>query len=223
MTRIEKMTNSNLETVEITPNGAAQASVIWLHGIGADGHDFESIVPHLGLPGTIKVRFIFPHAPKQPVTVNGGYVMRAWYDIHEQAIDRKVDLDGIQTSSKYIERLIAREIDKGIAPADIILAGFSQGGVIALETGLRYQPRLAGIVALSTYLSDPGETPPGNTSIFMGHGSFDPVVPLNLGQQARDTLQNNGHSVQWHSYPMEHSVCMEEIGEIGKWMVERLG
>ena len=216
------MTNNNLETVELTPNGAAQASVIWLHGLGADGHDFESIVPHLGLPDTIKVRFIFPHAPKQPVTVNGGYVMRAWYDIYEQALDRKIDLDGIQASSKSIERLIAREIDKGIAATRIILAGFSQGGVIALETGLRYQPRLAGIVALSTYLTDPNQAPPGEMPIFMGHGSFDPVVPFKLGQQARTALQSNGHSVQWHSYPMEHSVCMEEIGEIGKWMTERL-
>ncbi len=216
------MANNNLETVELTPSGAANASVIWLHGLGADGHDFESIVPHLRLPDTLKVRFIFPHAPKQPVTVNGGYVMRAWYDIYEQAIERKVDLDGIQASSKYIERLIAREIDKGIAPARIILAGFSQGGVIALETGLRYQPRLAGIVALSTYLADSNQTPPDAMSVFMGHGSFDPVVPFKLGQQARDLLQSNGHMVQWHSYPMEHSVCMEEIGEIGKWMVERL-
>ena len=217
------MNNNHLETVEITPNGAAQASVIWLHGLGADGHDFESIVPHLRLPDSIKVRFIFPHAPKQPVTVNGGYVMRAWYDIYEQTLDRKVDFDGIQTSSQHIERLIAREIDKGIAPNNIMLAGFSQGGVIALETGLRYQPRLAGIVALSTYLADTKQVPSGNMPIFMGHGSFDPVVPFKLGQKAQEALQNNGHSVRWHSYPMEHSVCMEEIGEIGKWMVEQLG
>ena len=123
--------------------------------------------------------------------------MRAWYDIYEQAIERKVDLDGIQASSKYIERLIAREIDKGIAPNSIILAGFSQGGVIALEVGLRYQPRLAGIVALSTYLTDPNQAPSGNMPIFMGHGSFDPVVPFKLGQQAHDVLQSKGYSVQW--------------------------
>ncbi len=217
------MANNNLETVEVTPNGTAQASVIWLHGLGADGHDFEPIVPHLHLPDTIKVRFVFPHAPKQPVTVNGGYVMRAWYDIYEQALDRKVDLEGIQTSSKYLERLIAREIDFGISPTNIILAGFSQGGVIALETGLRFQPKLAGIVALSTYLAAPDQIPSGNLPIFVGHGTFDPVVPFNLGQQIRDTLQKSGHSVQWHSYPMEHSVCMEEIGAIGKWIIERLG
>lgn len=216
------MTDADVIAIEINPNDTAQASVIWLHGLGASGHDFEPIVPHLGLPDKLNVRFVFPHAPEQPVTINGGYVMRAWYDILDQSIDRKVDKSGIQTSSKSINQLVAREIDRGIAASNIILAGFSQGGVIALEVGLRFQPRLAGIIALSTYLADRNQVPSGTTSIFMGHGSFDPIVPIMLGEQARDSLQNNGHSVEWHKYPMEHSVCMEEISHIGKWMTVRL-
>ena len=216
------MIDSELTSIEINPVGIATASVIWLHGLGASGDDFEPVIPHLKLSKTLNVRFIFPHAPEQPVTINGGYVMRAWYDIMEQSIERKIDYAGILASSKLIIQLIEKEVARGIPVSNIILAGFSQGGVVALEVGLRYQRNIAGIIALSTYLPAPDQVRAGNTPIFIGHGSLDPVVPLALGKQARDTLLTAGYAVEWHQYAMEHSVCMEEIQEIGVWISERL-
>ncbi len=216
------MIDSELTSIEINPIGLATASVIWLHGLGASGDDFEPVIPHLELPKTLKVRFIFPHAPEQPVTINGGYVMRAWYDILEQSIERKIDHAGILASSKLIIQLIEKEVARGIPISNIILAGFSQGGAVALEVGLRYQRKIAGIIALSTYLATPSEIRAGSTPIFIGHGNLDPVVPLALGKQARETLQAAGYAVEWHQYAMEHSVCMEEIQEIGLWISHRL-
>lgn len=216
------MNNDELTSIEIEPVGLASASVIWLHGLGASGDDFEPVVPHLNLPRELNVRFIFPHAPEQPVTINGGYVMRAWFDILDQSINRKIDHAGILASTKLVNQLIEKEIARNIPISNIILAGFSQGGVVALEVGLRYQRKVAGIIALSTYLAAPNEIRPGNTPIFIGHGNLDPVVPLPLGKQARETLQAAGYQVEWHQYPMEHSVCMEEIQSIGDWITARL-
>lgn len=216
------MTDFEIDAVELNPDSPANASVIWLHGLGANGHDFEPIVPHLNLPDDLNVRFVFPHAPEQPVTINGGYVMRAWYDILDQSIDKTIDLAGVEASCHIVTQLIVREIERGIPSSKIILAGFSQGGVIALETGLRHQPSVAGIIALSTYLANKDKVPSGNLPIFIGHGSFDPIVPYSLGQKTRDILQHHGYSVEWHSYHMEHAVNMEEIVAIGKWITQRL-
>lgn len=217
------MRNSKLSTIEIKPATPANACVIWLHGLGASGHDFEPVVPHLGLPDSLSVKFVFPHAPERPVTVNQGYVMRAWYDITDLSIHRKIDHSGIATSVEQINQLIHCEQENGIPACRIILAGFSQGGLIALEAGLNYQPQLAGILALSTYLADSKTIPEGDLPIFIGHGSSDPVVPIVLGQQARDTLIQQGYEAEWHQYAMEHSVSMEEIKDIGQWITERLG
>jgi len=216
------VTINELTAIEVNPTGEANACVIWLHGLGASGHDFEPVVPALNLPAHLAVRFVFPHAPEQAVTINGGMVMRAWYDIIDQSLDRKIDLSGIEQSVKLTNQLILREIDNGFDPSRIILAGFSQGGVIALEAGLRFKSKLAGVIALSTYLADEKHVPVGNTPIFMGHGTYDPIVPMVLGKKACDLLSNNGHAVEWHDYPMDHSVCIEEIIEIGQWMTLRL-
>jgi len=216
------MSGTELNVIEINPPGMATASVIWLHGLGASGDDFEPVIPHLNLAGDLNVRFIFPHAPEQPVTINGGVVMRAWYDILEQSINRKVDYAGILASSKLINQLIEKELSRGIPTSNIILAGFSQGGTVALEVGLRYQQKIAGIIALSTYLAAPDQVAQGATPIFLGHGTMDPVVPIILGKQARDTLRTAGYDVEWNQYPMEHSVCMEEIEAIGEWIIAGL-
>jgi phospholipase/carboxylesterase len=216
------MQRPELDIVEINPRGTPDAAVIWLHGLGADGHDFEPIVTQLGLGDDFAVRFVFPHAPRLAVTINGGAVMRAWYDIIEQSIDRQVDHNGIKASIKLVNELIAREIERGIAANKIILAGFSQGGLIALEAGLRHQPKLAGVIALSTYLANRESIPSGSSPIFMSHGTMDPIVPIALGKQAYNTLREKGYRVKWQSYPMEHSVCMEEIIAIGQWIKARL-
>lgn len=203
-------------------------SVIWLHGLGADGHDFEPIVPELNLPPASSVRFIFPHAPEQAVTINGGMVMRSWYDILSMEIARQVDEAGIDQSAELVKKLIAQELDRGISSDHILLAGFSQGGAIALHAGLQYDKPLLGILALSTYLPLPGRILAGaNTAnqsipIFMGHGTHDPVVPMQLGRQSCDHLIEQGYSVEWHSYPMQHSVNMEEIRDVGAWMTTLL-
>lgn len=214
-----------LPAVEIEPQGVeASATVIWLHGLGADGHDFEPIVPELTLPRDAGVRFIFPHAPVRPVTLNAGMAMRAWYDILGLGPDREEDAAGIRASEEQVRKLIERENQRGIPSARIVLAGFSQGGAIVLHTGLRYPERLAGIMALSTYLPLDGtlsaERHAGNqdTPIFMAHGTQDPVLPVSMGTRSRDLLQQHGHPVEWHDYPMEHQVCMEEIRAIGDWL-----
>jgi len=212
-------------TIETATN--PQASIIWLHGLGADGHDFESIVPQLGLPDDLAIRFIFPHAPAMPVSLNGGYIMPAWYDIKQNNLGLEHDRHGIQQSSQSIQMLIEREQMRGIAAERIILAGFSQGAAMALHLGLRQSNKLAGIMALSGYLLLPAETtdwqPATNTPpIFMAHGNHDPVVDYSLGQHSCLQLQSHHFSVAWHSYPMEHSVCTEEVQDIGQWIQQIL-
>lgn len=213
--------------VETAPN--PQFTVIWLHGLGADGNDFVPVVPELGLPDNMAVRFLFPHAPMIPVTCNGGYIMRAWYDI--ETLDdarRHADEAGVRATCEDIRALIANENARGIATERIVLAGFSQGGAIAYTAGLTHPQTLGGIIALSTYLPLPAmveaEISEANraTPVFAAHGTQDDVVPPQLGMLARDTLLRLQCRVTWHSYPMPHSVCLEEIADIGAWLTERL-
>ncbi|MCS6996447.1 MAG: alpha/beta hydrolase [Casimicrobiaceae bacterium] len=213
-----------LDAITLEPPGAADAAVIWMHGLGADGHDFVPVVPELGLPPGHGIRFVFPHAPMQPVTINGGYVMRAWYDIVSPDLEDRADEAGVRASQREIEALIARERARGIDSQRMLLAGFSQGGVIALQTALRFPERLAGVVALSTYLacasSLGAEASAANRDlpIFMAHGSFDPIVPLALAQRSRARLESHGYRVEWHEYPMPHSVCAQEIADIAAFL-----
>lgn len=215
-----------LPAVEQEPKQAAKAAIIWLHGLGADGHDFASIAPELHIPDDLAVRFIFPHAPKMPVTINNGYVMPAWYDILEMSLERKVDVAQLEASSQAIADLIYREIARGIPSEKIILAGFSQGGAVAYQCGLSYAKPLAGILALSTYFAtaETIETHAANDDIpvHIFHGTKDPVVPEFLGQQARDVLKHMGYKCTYRTYPMEHSVVMEEIEDIGKEIIALL-
>jgi phospholipase/carboxylesterase len=210
-----------LEAIEIETGPSPRAAIIWMHGLGADGHDFEPIVPELGMPATPAVRFVFPHAPVQAVTINGGARMRAWYDVTG---DGRQDTPGIRASQARVEALIARERARGIAPGAIVLAGFSQGGAVALQTGLRHAERLVGILALSTYLPLPDtlnqEASPANRGlpVFMAHGTQDPVIPLAWAARSRDALISLGYPVEWHEYPMPHSVCAEEITDIAHWL-----
>jgi phospholipase/carboxylesterase len=211
-----------LETIDIETGREPRAAVIWLHGLGADGHDFEPIVPELGMPAAAPgVRFVFPHAPLQPVTINGGAVMRAWYDVTG---DGRQDTAGIRASQVRLEELIARERARGVAASSIVLAGFSQGGAIALQAGLRHPERLAGILALSTYLPLPDtlaqEASEANRDlpIFMAHGTQDPLIPLSWAKRSRDQLAALGYTVEWREYPMPHSVCAEEIEDVGRWL-----
>ena len=216
--------NQLLETIEIQTGPDPAAAVIWMHGLGADGNDFAPIVPELALGSLPAVRFIFPHAPMRPVTINGGYVMRAWYDITAADLSNRADEAGIRDSQARIEALLAREKARGVAASRIVLAGFSQGGVIALQAGLRYPERLAGIMALSTYLALPAtlaieaSTANQQVPIFMAHGSYDPMVLYDWGKASRDALIAHGYTVEWHSYPMEHAVCPEELAAIGDWL-----
>lgn len=211
-----------LPRIEIEPANPATASVIWLHGLGADGHDFEPIVPELQLPAELAVRFIFPHAPQIPVTVNGGHVMPAWYDILAMDVERTVDVAGLEASSQAVGKLVEREIERGIPAHRIILAGFSQGGAVAYHTALQWPERLAGLMALSTYLAtgDRLQLADANRDlpILVCHGSHDPVVPESLGRQAVATLQAQGYQPDYHHYPMEHAVCLEEIHQISQWL-----
>ncbi len=221
------MNNTILDHIELTTGKAPQYTVIWLHGLGADGHDFEPIVPMLGLPADPAIRFVFPHAPHRPVTINGGMVMRAWYDVSALDFVSEEDATGIEQSAESIVKLIGREAASGIPPERIVLAGFSQGGAIVLHAGLRHPQPLAGIVALSTYLPLaarlPYEAHSANrgTPIFMGHGSFDPLLPVTLGEHSRDYLTRFGYRVEWHAYPMEHAVHLDEIRDIGVWLSAR--
>ncbi|MES1945498.1 Carboxylesterase [Salinisphaera sp. PC39] len=213
-----------LETVEIDPEGAHRASVIWLHGLGADGNDFVPIVPELQLPDSLGVRFVFPHAPVRPVTINGGMAMRAWYDIAGLDPGSTEDAEGIRASAAEVTALVDAERERGVPDSRIVLAGFSQGGAIALHTGLRHPERLAGIMGLSTYLplrdrlADEAADANRATPILMAHGSLDPMLPQQLGETSRDILQEAGHAVEWHSYPMQHQVCLEEIRDIAAWL-----
>lgn len=203
-------------------------SVIWLHGLGADGNDFAPIVPQLVDPAWPALRFVFPHAPVRPVTINGGMPMRAWYDIAAADLVARQDEAGIRASTAEVETLIAREHARGVPSEHIVLAGFSQGGAIALAAGLRHAQTLAGIVALSTYVplhpTLAAERHPANatTAIFWGHGSADPVVPMPRGVESRDLLLALGYTVDWHSYPMAHAVCAEEVADLRAWLGLRL-
>ena len=216
-----------LETVEIESGASPRAAIVWMHGLGADGHDFAPIVPELTLP--VPVRFVFPHAPMRSVTINQGMVMRAWYDIRGIGGERREDGDGVRASQTQIEALIARERARGIPADRLVLAGFSQGGAMALHTGLRHPERLAGIMALSCALpladTLAAEASPANraTSIFMAHGTHDDVIPIARARQAHDVLEKLGYPVDWHDYPMPHSVCAEEIADISAWLTTVLG
>jgi len=218
--------SESTDAVILEPPAPPTAAVIWLHGLGADGHDFVPIVDELGLPADLPVRFVFPHAPVRPVSINGGMPMRAWYDITPDM--RRQDEAGIRASARAVEGYLEREIAAGIPAERIVLAGFSQGGAITLHTGLRQPRRLAGLLALSTYLPLPeryaAEARPErkDTPILMCHGQHDPMLPLQLGAWSRDALREGGFSVDWREYPMQHNVCAEEVADIGAWLRARL-
>lgn len=215
-----------LETVEATTGSPVDRSIIWLHGLGADGHDFEPVVPALRLHGQ-RIRFVFPHAPVRPVTVNGGMRMRAWYDVLGLDLGSRQDEQGIRESAGHVRQIIEHENERGIPSENIVLAGFSQGGATALHTALRFPERFAGIIALSTYLplTDrfDAEAHPANreTPIFMGHGTMDPLVPLALGQGTHAFLVERDYRVSWNTYPIPHAVSPQEIMDLGNWLRER--
>lgn len=217
-----------LPSVEIETAPNPTHSVIWLHGLGADGNDFASILPELVSPQWPALRFVFPHAPTRPVTVYGGMPMRAWYDIAGVDLVSRQDEAGMRASIASVDELIARENERGVPTSRILLAGFSQGGAIALAAGLRHAEKIAGVVALSTYLPlrDAFETERSAanaaTPIFWGHGTADPIVPLTRGVGSRDLLQSLGYPVAWHTYPMPHSVCAAEVADLQQWMTARL-
>ncbi len=220
------MTAEALETVEIDCSEQPRLSVIWLHGLGADGHDFEPIVPELAQSG-YPMRFVFPHAPVRPVTLNGGMPMRAWFDILGLDRNSRQDEAGIRQSEEQVKALIVREVERGVAPGNIVLAGFSQGGAVALHTGLRYPERLAGIIGLSCYLplesvfDDEALPVNADTPLFLAHGSLDPVVPAEFGEHSREFLAARSYDIQWHSYPMPHAVCPEEVSDLRAWLAAR--
>ncbi|MGH9751100.1 MAG: alpha/beta hydrolase [Candidatus Polarisedimenticolia bacterium] len=224
------MSAALLPCVELPPaGGAATCAVIWMHGLGADGHDFEPIVPYLGLPEDLGVRFVFPHAPRRAVSINMGLLMPAWYDLRALDAGRDEDERGIRESAAQIGALVAREAARGIPPERIVLAGFSQGGAMALHVALRHPDRLAGVVALSCYLIGEGsldrERSAANQGlpIFQAHGTDDPIVPLPLGLATRDRLAGLGYDVEWRTYEMRHQVVPEEIEAIGGFLRRVLG
>lgn len=227
-----RMQNSTtLDAVEQETGPQPAFSVLWLHGLGADGHDFAPIVPELVRPGWPALRFVFPHAPVRPVTINNGMRMRAWYDILEMNLANRADSAGVEQSVAQVDALIAREAERGVPPSRLVLAGFSQGGAIALAAGLRREAPLAGLVALSTYLplapdalaQLPERTPAAAISqpLFMAHGLHDPVVPFAAGQASAARLRALGFAVDWHDYPMAHQVCAEQIRDLGDWLSRR--
>lgn len=216
-----------LDALELETGPSPQWSVLWLHGLGADGHDFAPIVPELVRPDWPALRFVFPHAPVRPVTINNGMRMRAWYDIVGMDFPNRADSEGVAQSIVQVEALIAREQARGIPPERLLLAGFSQGGAIALAAGLRRSQPLAGLIALSTYL--PGAEQAAGVlaeasvrqPIFMAHGDGDPVIPLVYAERSAQVLKELGFSLDWHRYPMAHQVCVEEIRDLGDWMGQR--
>jgi len=216
-----------METIEIQTGPQPGAAVIWLHGLGADGHDFEPIVPELGLPGALQVRFIFPHAPIRPVTLNQGMRMRAWYDIFQLGGGAE-DEAGIRESASAVQQLIHEQVKRGITTSRIVLAGFSQGGAIALHAALRYSAPLGGVLALSTYLplramlKKEMREENRKLPIFMAHGLYDDIIPLARAEESRKILADAGYDLEWHTYPMPHSVCPEEIAQIGAFLVRNL-
>jgi phospholipase/carboxylesterase len=218
---------SLLSCVEIEPAKPARWSVVWLHGLGADGNDFPPIIPYLEIPSTTHVRFVFPNAPRIPVSINGGMVMPAWYDIRDADLRHRHDEAGIKRSAEHVRALIARENERGVACRNIVLAGFSQGGAIATYVALRHPQPLAGLIALSTYLVGgdtlAAEVSSANRAIeaFAAHGKLDPLVRYERGTALRDALIETGCQVEWHEYAMQHEVCMEEIADLGRWLNAR--
>lgn len=218
------MTHPLLESIQIETGPNPTVAVIWLHGLGADGNDFVPIVRELDLTGCPSIRFVFPHAPTMPVTINNGYVMRAWYDILGIDLARREDEAGLRRAQTMVEHLIAHEKSRGIASDHIVLAGFSQGCAMTLQTGLRHPEKLAGLIGLSGYLpihatvSDERHSANHDTPIFLAHGRADPIVPIDRAEKSRDILLALGYQVEWHAYPMEHSVCEEEIADISVWL-----
>lgn len=216
-----------LPCVEIEPQESALRSVIWLHGLGADGHDFEPIVPELGLDSALRVRFVLPHAPSIPVSINGRMVMPAWYDIRDLDLANRHDAEGVRLSAERLVALIEREKERGVPAENIVLAGFSQGGAVALHVALRYPEKLAGLIALSTYavleetLEGERHSANANIPIFQAHGTHDPMVVPERGRAAYERLSELGYSIEWHDYPMAHQVCLEEIRELSRWLGER--
>jgi phospholipase/carboxylesterase len=216
-----------LPCVEIEPRGPVDASVVWLHGLGASGHDFEPIVPYLGLP---RARFVFPHAPERPVTINGGYVMPSWYDIRNLdflSTERESEAD-ILASAAMVTALLERERARGVPASRTVLAGFSQGGALALHVAHRHPETLAGVLVLSAYLLRPhamgeGSAANADTPLFFGHGQYDDVVPQFAGRLTYEAYTRPGRDVRWHAYPMAHEVCPREIQDIGAWLRERVG
>jgi phospholipase/carboxylesterase len=217
-----------MEFVEVETGAKPVGSVIWLHGLGADGHDFEPVVPELRLPDSLPLRFVFPHAPVRPVTVNGGMEMRAWYDIISLDKEGPADDAGIRESSALLDELIEQEQQRGTSSSKIVVAGFSQGGAIALHNVLRSSSKFGGLLALSTYLPlmdmiesevvERSGTVDNSLPVFMGHGTFDPMVPYAGGRASADVLEKLGYKVEWHEYPMAHAVCPEEITDISNWL-----
>jgi phospholipase/carboxylesterase len=223
------MNEELLPAIEIETGRAPDATVIWMHGLGDDGRGWSEVVPALQLPADLRVRFLFPHAPEMAVTINQGMRMRAWYDVRAANITERADLEGVRRSQQQVAALIEHEAARGIAPGRIVLAGFSQGGAIALYAGVRHPQRLGGIVALSTYLIAPDkllvEASSANRDvpIFMAHGTRDPVVQYAWGEASRRALEAGGWNVEWQSYPMEHSAVVEEITAAGRFLVRVLG
>ncbi|SET27742.1 phospholipase/carboxylesterase [Marinobacter segnicrescens] len=211
-----------LDYIQLDTGENPGATVIWLHGLGASGHDFEPVVPELGLPQDASVRFIFPHAPDLPVTINGGIRMPAWYDIKSLELGRTVDKDQLMASADSVAALVEQEIERGVKPERIVIAGFSQGGAVAYELGLSYPKRLAGILALSTYFATADSVTCSEANrdipISVFHGTHDPMVPEALGQDSVAKLRDMGYSVEYETYPMEHAVCLEEIHAIGRFL-----
>lgn len=220
--------NALLEALELQTGDAPGWSVVWLHGLGADGHDFEPIVPQLVRAGWPAIRFVFPHAPVRAVTINNGARMRAWYDIKDFDLANRADEAGVDESIGQVEALVAREVARGVPRARILLAGFSQGGAVTLAAGLRSVEPFAGLVALSTYLPSAHKAEAtlaqgaSTQPVFMAHGSQDPVVPFAAGEHSAALLRKLGFTVDWHRYPMSHAVCAEEIRDLGDWMERRL-
>jgi phospholipase/carboxylesterase len=218
-----------LETLEIAPPGPARRAVIWLHGLGADGHDFEPLVRDWGLAEDLAARFVLPHAPLRPVTLNGGMVMRAWYDLYDLNFASGEDREGIESARQHLLDLIAREQARGIASEHIVLAGFSQGGAVALHTGLGFPQPLAGVLALSSYLPLADGLPgrccadPGALAIRMDHGDSDQVVPFGIAERSCALIQAQGYQVEFHRYAMQHSLCPDQIPSLRDWLVRRLG
>jgi phospholipase/carboxylesterase len=217
------------ECIEVNPPGDPEAAIIWLHGLGADGHDFETIVPQLRLPDSLPVRYIFPHAPKRAVTINGGLMMRAWFDFFNVDLTAdSIDHDHFRESVGLLSALIENEMRSGMTSDRIVLAGFSQGGAIALHAGLHYEKKLAGILAMSMHLPTVAKSAAAFSStakqvpIMMTHGQLDPIIPLSKALETRQALSDLGYAVDWHDYPMPHSVCDQEIQDIRSWLLKVL-